>query len=55
MTEGVNYCYSSFTNNHDNPGAFHKQCDKHSTTMVFAKNALNFTFGGSVVRKKSAA
>jgi len=39
-------CYSSFTDNRDNPDAFHKQCDKHSTTMVVVKNALNFSFGG---------
>ena len=41
-------CYSSFTDNHDNPNAFHKQCDKHSSTMMFLKNALNFTFGAYV-------
>ena len=41
-------CYSSFTDNHDNATAFHAQCDQHSTTMVFAINSLNFTFGGYV-------
>ena len=41
-------CYSSFTDNHDNPDVFHKQCDKHTTTMVVVKNALNFSFGGYV-------
>ena len=46
-------CYSSFTDNHDNPDAFHKQCDKHSSTMLFLKNARNFTFG-AYVRESSS-
>ena len=41
-------CYSSFTDNRDTPATFHKQCDQYSTTMVFAINALNFTFGAFV-------
>ena len=41
-------CYSSFTDNHDTAATFHAQCDKHNTTMVFAINSLNYTFGGYV-------
>jgi len=41
-------CYSSITDNHANPAAFHKQCDPHNITVVFARNSLGNVFGGYV-------
>ena len=41
-------CYSSLTDNHDNPAAFHTQCDPYSITVMFARNSLGYTFGGYV-------
>ena len=41
-------CYSSLTDNHDTPAAFHTQCDPHNITVVFARNSLGNVFGGYV-------
>ena len=41
-------CYSTFTDNHETPAAFHRQCDGYNTTLTFAHNSLRFTFGGYV-------
>ena len=41
-------CYSSFTDNHDNPAAFHAQCDQHNITVAFARNSIGNVFGGYV-------
>ena len=41
-------CYSSLTDYHANPAAFHGQCDPHNITVVFARNSIGNVFGGYV-------
>lgn len=40
-------CYSTYTGRLD-AATFHSQCDGFSTTLVVARNALNYSFGGYV-------
>ena len=40
-------CYSTYTDRRD-AATFHDQCDHFSPTLVVARNALNYTFGGYV-------
>ena len=42
-------CYSSFTDDNRTSAAFHQQCDGFNTTVVVARNSLNYTFGGLAV------
>jgi hypothetical protein len=48
-------CYSSFTDDASTPAALHRQCDMHNTTVVFARNALGYVFGGYVRRRTPAS
>ncbi len=48
-------CYSSLTDDASTPPVFHRQCDMHSTTVVFARNALGNVFRGYVRRRTPAS
>ena len=59
-TQAWELCYSSFTTDDarataGNVAAFHAQCDMYSTTLMFARNALGYVFGGYVRRRPSFA
>ena len=56
-TQAWELCYSSFTTDDaratagNNVAVFHAQCDMYNTTLMFARNALGYVFGGYVRRR----